>query len=146
MYIYMSVYKNVRKLWVFLRGRLSKILRLISDQKIDFALTLPIDNTWWPSSEIVFCLQKFFLLRKCLKCLVGIVTRHSWDADWSHVGNLETLIGSLGLYSDHVLNDVRSTSLAKLRLACQVGPFYLTFTQINSEINCIAKNKCPDSQ
>ena len=28
-----------------LRGCLSKILRLISDQKIDFALTLPIDDT-----------------------------------------------------------------------------------------------------
>ena len=31
-------------------------------------------------------------------------------------------------------------------LACEVGLFHLTFTQINSEINCIAKNKYPDSQ
>ena len=31
-------------------------------------------------------------------------------------------------------------------LACQVGPFHLTLTQINSEMNCIAKNKCPESQ
>ena len=31
-------------------------------------------------------------------------------------------------------------------LACEVGPFHLTLTQINSEMNCIAKNKCPDSQ
>ena len=31
-------------------------------------------------------------------------------------------------------------------LATQVGPFYLTLTQINSEMNCIAKKKCPESQ
>ena len=31
-------------------------------------------------------------------------------------------------------------------LACQVGPFHLKFTQINSEMNCIAKNKCPQPE
>ena len=34
-------------------------------------------------------------------------------------------------------------------LACKVGPFHLTLTQINSEMNCIAtscKNKCTVSQ
>ena len=31
-------------------------------------------------------------------------------------------------------------------LAWQVGLFRLTLTQIKSEMNCIAKNKCPDSQ
>ena len=31
-------------------------------------------------------------------------------------------------------------------LACQVGPFHLALTQINSEMNCIAKNKYPESQ
>ena len=31
-------------------------------------------------------------------------------------------------------------------LAYHVGPFHLTLTQINSEMNCIAKNKCPESQ
>ena len=31
-------------------------------------------------------------------------------------------------------------------LAYQVGPFHLTLTQINLEMNCIAKNKCPESQ
>ena len=31
-------------------------------------------------------------------------------------------------------------------LACQVGPFHLKLTQINSEMNCIAKNKCPENQ
>ena len=31
-------------------------------------------------------------------------------------------------------------------LACQVGLFHLILTQINSEMNFIAKNKCPDSQ
>ena len=30
--------------------------------------------------------------------------------------------------------------------ACQVGPFHLTLIQINSEMNCIAKNKFPESQ
>ena len=30
-------------------------------------------------------------------------------------------------------------------LACQVGLFHLTLTYINSEMNFIAKNKCPDS-
>ena len=29
---------------------------------------------------------------------------------------------------------------------CQVGPFHLASTQINSEMNCIPKNKCPESQ
>ena len=71
----------------------------------------------------------------------------------SQIGTLETLIGSRGLYSDHVLWDVRSTSLAKYEtvmvLACQVVmvlAFHLTLTQINSKMNCIAKNKCPESQ
>ena len=35
-------------------------------------------------------------------------------------------------------------SLAKYEImvfACQVGPFHLTLTQINSEMNYIAKNK-----
>ena len=31
-------------------------------------------------------------------------------------------------------------------LACQVDPFHLKLTQINSERNCIAKHKSPDSQ
>ena len=31
-------------------------------------------------------------------------------------------------------------------LACQVGPFLLTLTQINSEMNCIVKNQCPENQ
>ena len=31
-------------------------------------------------------------------------------------------------------------------LACQVGPFHLMLTQINSEMNYIAKNKYPESQ
>ena len=31
-------------------------------------------------------------------------------------------------------------------LACQVGLFHLTLTQINSKMNCIAKNKYLESQ
>ena len=70
------------------------------------------------------------------------------------------MIGLRALYSDHVLLRYalfsrRSTSarLAQLvehqtfnLLACQVGPFHLTLTHINSEMNCIAKNRRPDSQ
>ena len=29
-------------------------------------------------------------------------------------------------------------------MACQVGPFHLKLTQINLEMNCIAKHKCTD--
>ena len=63
------------------------------------------------------------------------------------------LISSCRLYADHMFNDVRTMSLAKhvscelmakykiMVLACQIGPqFHLTLTQINSEIDCIAKN------
>ena len=43
----------------------------------------------------------------CLFCfyffLVGVTNQHSWGTDWSQVGNLEMLIGSRALYSDHVL-------------------------------------------
>ena len=31
-------------------------------------------------------------------------------------------------------------------LACQVSPFHLKLTQINSEMNCVAKHKCTMSQ
>ena len=31
-------------------------------------------------------------------------------------------------------------------VACQVDPFYLALTQINSEMNCLAKNKYHESQ
>ena len=30
--------------------------------------------------------------------------------------------------------------------ACQVGPFHLKLTQINSEVNCIAMHKCAERQ
>ena len=39
--------------------------------------------------------------------LVGVTNRHSWGADWSKVVNLETLIGSRALNSDHVVFSVR---------------------------------------
>ena len=57
------------------------------------------------------------------------------------------LIGLRGLYSDHVLWDVRSVGLFQCELmakyeimvlACQISPFHLTLTQMNSEMNCIA--------
>ena len=69
----------------------------------------------------------------------------------SQIGIIETLIGLRTLYSDNVL--LRSLFSVELwrtvgnhGLACQVGPFHLTLTKINSEMNCIAKNKCPESQ
>ena len=46
-----------------------------------------------------------------------ITNRHSWDADWSQVGNLEMLIGSRALYSDHVLlGSLFSVELMAVRL------------------------------
>ena len=86
---------------------------------------------------------------KCSLFFCGVTNWYSWDADWSQVGNLETLIGSCALYSDLML--LWSTCFFNGEagnygvLACQVGPFHLTLTQINSEMNCIAKNKCPES-
>ena len=35
-------------------------------KKIDFALTLLIHDTWWPSSEIVFCLEKLYFIETIL--------------------------------------------------------------------------------
>ena len=83
--------------------------------------------------------------------LVFIFSRRR-KTDWSQVVHLETLIGSRALYSDHVLLLWRclfsgiNGSTTFMVLAWQVGPFHLTLTQINSEMNCIAKNECPESQ
>ena len=100
------------------------------------------------------CACVCFVLFFCF--FFGVANRHYWDADWSQVGNLEALIGSRKLYSDHALLLSRSLFSVELLianctreimvLACQVGPFHLTLTQINSEMNCIAKKKCPESQ
>ena len=64
---------------------------------------------------------------------------HSWDADWSKVGNLETLIGSRALCSDHVLLLLRTLFSVELMelydiivSACQVCPFHHTLIQINT--------------
>ena len=77
----------------------------------------------------------------------------------SQIGTLETLIGRKSAIlrrwlvrarcipitcSCYVLFSVKKHEI--MVLACQVGPFHLTLTQINSEMNCIAKNKFPDSQ
>ena len=70
----------------------------------------------------------------------------------SQIGTLETLIGSRALYCNRVLLLLllRSSGInGEVRnyvLAGQVGPFHLTLIQINSEMNCIAKKKCPESQ
>ena len=73
----------------------------------------------------------------------------------SQTGTLETLIGRAGCIPITCLGTsevrlLRTWSLmAKYEimvLACHVGPFHLTLTQINSEMNRIAKNKCPESQ
>ena len=62
------------------------------------------------------------------------------------------LIGLRTLYSDHVLLRIRSFQLELMEkhkvmvLAYQVGLFHLTLTQLNSEMNCIAENECPESQ
>ena len=55
---------RLRHIFMGLRGSLSKILRLISDEKIDFALTLLIDDTWWPSNENRILFEEQVLFRK----------------------------------------------------------------------------------
>ena len=77
--------------------------------------------------------RKSALLRRWL---VG--SRQSWDADWL----------ARAVFRSRALTR-RSFQLEKheiMVLACQVGPFNLRLTQINSEMNFIAKNKCTDSQ
>ena len=75
------------------------------------------------------CFYFFIFFSRCHK---------SWDANWF----------ARAVFRSRTLA-IRSFQLEKhevIVLACQVGSFYLTFTQINSEMNCIAKNKCPDNQ
>ena len=76
--------------------------------------------------------------------LVGVANRHwlvasgqSRDADWfaRAVFRSRNLATSFSVKKHEIMV-----------LACQVGPFHLTLTQINSERNYIAKNKCPESQ
>ena len=49
-----------------------------------------------PGTESLIRLGLFLIL-------VGVANRYSWGTDLSQVGNLEMLIGSRALYSDHVL-------------------------------------------
>ena len=82
--------------------------------------------------------------------------RHSWDADWSQTGNLQTLTGSRSVCRSRawdVLAKYVSFQQCELTAkyeimvwACQVGPLHLTLTRINLEVNWIAKNKCVKSQ
>ena len=63
----------------------------------------------------------------------------------SQICTLETLIGLRALYFDHVIsvelmvNGINGSTTVMV-LAWQV------VIQINSEMNCMAKNKCPDNQ
>ena len=80
---------------------------------------------------IIFSLRrKSALLRRWL-----VASRQSRGADWF----APALFRSRALVHSMKKHEI-------MVLACQVGPFHLTLTQINSEMNCIAKNKCPDSQ
>ena len=82
------------------------------------------------------CLFGFFFF--------GVANRYSLDADWSQIGNLETLIGSRARAVFRSRPLATSFSVKKheiMVLACQVGTFHLTLTQINLERNYIAKNK-----
>ena len=78
----------------------------------------------------------------------------------SQIGTLEALIGLKLEILRHWLVRARCIPITCLHtcsvgingkheitlLASQVGLFHLTLTQIISEMKCIAKNKCPDSQ
>ena len=69
------------------------------------------------------------------------------DVDWSRIGTLETLIGSCALRVVHLWKSLMANIKCEIMvLACQVGPFHLKLTQINSEMNRIAKNKCLENQ
>ena len=77
--------------------------------------------------------RKSALLRRWL-----VASRQSWEADWF----------ARAVFWSRALA-IRSLQLEKhesIVSAFQVGLFHLTLTQIKSEMNCIAKNKCPDSQ
>ena len=71
----------------------------------------------------------------------------------SQVGNLETLIGSRALYSDHVLL-LFSVELLMVNCTREIMVWVLPGRSVPphvdsdkpAEMNCIPKNKCPDSQ
>ena len=73
----------------------------------------------------------------------GVANRKSWDADWfaRAVFRSRALALAKSLFSG-----INGELYEIMVLACQVSPFHLTLTQINSDMNCIAKNKCPESQ
>ena len=68
------------------------------------------------------------------------------------IGTFETLTGSRTVCPSHrhMAGEVclfQCEFMVKkeiMVLACQVSVFHLTLTQINAEMNCIAKNKCTD--
>ena len=71
------------------------------------------------------------------------------DFDWSRIGTFEPLIGSCAVREVRLWKFLMAKYQIMLKyeiLACQVGPFRLKLPQINSEMNCIAKNKCALSQ
>ena len=66
----------------------------------------------------------------------------------SQIGTLETLICARAVFRLRALaSTLFSVGINEkheiMVLACQVGPLHLKLTQINSEMKCIAKNKCP---
>ena len=89
--------------------------------------------------------RKSALLRRRL-----VASRQSWDADWfARPACIPvTCLGTSGVRNDEVglltvqINEARGYS----RFPFLFGLFHFSLTRINSEMNCIAKNKCPDSQ
>ena len=68
----------------------------------------------------------------------------------SQIGTLETLICARAVFRLRALaSTLFSVGINEkheiMVLACQVGPLHLKLTQINSEMKCIAKNKCPEN-
>ena len=83
----------------------------------------------------VFCFVFCFF---CFLCF-GVANRQSWDEIQRAQTNALALAKCL-------FNGINGGLCESMVLACQVGAFHLTLTQINSEMNCIAKNKYPESQ
>ena len=88
---------------------------------------------------------RFFANRHSLRRWL-VASRQSCDADWFGCIPI-TCLGRTNYVSCEVLFQWELMAKYEIMvLACQVGPFHLTLTQINLEMNCISKNKCPESQ
>ena len=97
-------------------------------------------------------LRRFICLFAVGLFLVGVANWKFWDAKWSQIGILGRwlVVNRHSWDADWFVRCMRGTSLKVSRgelmvkyeivvLACQVSPFHLKLTRINSEMNCVAQ-------